>query len=149
MSRVVANERLVVQQKLADLNKGKLAEATARTEYLFNARLALFETLRPETNPYAAFQKLILEDRLQGVVLWDTNGSVVYPRAEPVLEDPASATGPLSEAWRREFGQSQYAEAAELYGQISREDDPRVALAAMLGRSRCLSKLGRRAEAVE
>ena len=149
MSRVVANERFVVQQKLAALYQDKLADATAKTEGLFAARLGGLDMIKPAANAYALFTRLVLENHFQGLVIWDADASLVYPRSVDVLGTETPSGNPLSAAWRQEFAQQQYSEAASLYARLASDADPRVAIEAMLGRSRCLSRLGRLNEAID
>jgi signal transduction histidine kinase len=149
MSRVVANERLVVREKLAALYQDKLADATAKTESLYTDRLASLDKIKPAANPYLLFRRLVLEENFQGVVVWDVDGSIVYPQSADVAGDDAPADGLLADARQQEFSRGQYAEAAQLYDQLSTASDPRVAVTAMVGRSRCLSRLGRLEEAID
>jgi signal transduction histidine kinase len=148
MSRVIANERLVVREKLAALYQDKLADATARTESLFTTRLASLDKIRPIANPYSFFRRLVLEDNCQGAVVWDTQGSVVYPRSTEAMGNDVSQNSPLAGAWHEEFAKKQYSEAAQLYDRFTTDADSRIVIAALAGKSRCLSKLGRLDEAI-
>ncbi len=148
MSRVIANERLVVRQKLSALYQDKLTDASARTGALFTNRLASLDNIKPDANPYAAFRRLVLENNFQGLVIWNADGNVVYPRTGEVLGNDVSAGSPLASAWHEEFAKRDFAEAVQLYDQFSTDGDPQVAVAAMAGKSRCLAKLGRRDEAI-
>ena len=55
MSRVVANERLVVKEKLAALYQDKLADAAKKTEVLYAAKLKALDKAEPTGNPYSFF----------------------------------------------------------------------------------------------
>ena len=149
MSRVIANERLVVRQKLAALYQDKLADANAKTEALFAARLGGLDKIKADGNPYAFFRRLVLENDFQGVVVWDGNGALVYPRAAEVLGEDAALGSPLAAARQAEFADRGFAVAMELYDRLTADADPRVAIAARAGKSRCLSRLGRLDEAIE
>src|SRR5271165_4068387 len=149
MSRVVANERLDVQQKLAALYQDKLTEATARTESLCSAWLASLGKIKPLTNPYALFRRLVLEENFQGLVAWHTNGSPLYPQPVEAAGNDAPPGSPLAEAHQREFAGGQFADAAQLYDRLSTDDDPSVAIAAIVGKSRCLSRLGQLEAAID
>ena len=149
MSRVIANERLVVRQKLTALYQDKLTDASAKTESLFAARLASLDKIKPAANPYALFRRLVLEENCQGVVVWDVDGSAVYPQLVDVAGSDTPTGSLLAEARQQEFARKQYAEAAQLYHQLSTDSDPRVAVTAIVGRSRCLSRLGRPEEAID
>ena len=149
MSRVIANERLVVRQKLTALYQDKLTDASAKTESTFAARIASLDRINPAANPYSFFRRLVLENNFQGVVLWNADGAVVYPRTTEVMGNDVSSASPLAGAWHEEFANRQYSDAAQLYDRFTTDGDPRVAIAAMAGKSRCLSRLGRLDEAIE
>jgi signal transduction histidine kinase len=80
--------------------------------------------------------------------VWETDGTLAYPQSADPAESDAAADSPLAEAWQREFANSQYAEAAELYQHSSTDTDPHVAIAALVGQSRCLARLNRPQEAI-
>ncbi|MGD0078616.1 MAG: ATP-binding protein, partial [Sedimentisphaerales bacterium] len=56
---------------------------------------------------------------------------------------------PLAEARKTEFAQKQYAEASGIYERFLMDSDARVAISAIMGKSRCLAKLGRVDEAID
>ncbi len=149
MSKAINNERLAVHQKLTALYQDKLADATAKTESLFKARLANLDQIKSSRNPYSAFRKLILEDGFQGAIFWNAEGSTIYPRATEPLGTDASPGSALADAWQLEFAKGQFSEAAEVYGRFTSDDDPHVAVAAIVGKSRCLARLGKIDEAIE
>jgi signal transduction histidine kinase len=148
MSRVIANERLVVRQKLSALYQDKLTEASGKTGALFTNRLAALDNLKPEANPYAAFRRLVLENNFQGLVIWNADGAVVYPRTGELLGNDFSAGSPLAGAWHEEFAKRDFTIAVQLYDRFTSDSDPQVAIGAVAGKSRCLAKLGRLDEAI-
>jgi signal transduction histidine kinase len=149
MSRVVANERLVVQQKLATVYQGKLADAGTKATASFTAWLASFDPIDPAGNPYGLFRPLVLEDGSRGMVLWNLDGELVYPRSGSLAGNTGNVDAPLAEAWQLELVEADYAQAAQLYGRLATELEPRLAGAALAGSIRCLAKLGRLDEAIE
>jgi signal transduction histidine kinase len=148
MSRVIINERLVVQQKLTALYRDKLADANAKTKSLFEARLAGLDRLNPTAGFYSQFRRLVLENNQQGMVVWDAEGTLIYPRTTDVLGNDVPPDSPLAAAWQDEFARRQYADAAERYKPFTEDNDPQVALGAITGRSRCLWRLGRLDDAI-
>ncbi len=148
MSRVIATERLVVRQKLAALYQDKLTDASAKTGTLFTNRLATLDNLKPESNPYAAFRRLVLEENFQGLAIWNADGAVVYPQTGELLGNDMSAGSPLASAWHEEFARRDFAEAVRRYDPFTSDNDPQVAIGAAAAKSRCLSKLGRLDEAI-
>lgn len=149
MSRVIANERLVVREKLAVLYQDKLTDATAKTESLYRNQIAALDKLKPADNPYSVFKHLVLESQSQGVVIWDASGALLYPRTTDALGNSVTANHPLAAAWQLEFAKNEYAGAAELYSQFTTNNAPQVAITALIGKARCLSRLNRLDEAIE
>ncbi len=148
MSRVIANERLVVQQKLATLYQDKLSEALAKTESLYKARVESLDKLKPTANPYALFGRVVLGSEFQGLVVWAPDGSVVFPESSGVPGPDVLADSPLAAAWREEFANHQYAAAVEMYERFVSSPDRLLEVPALMGKSRCLSRLGRVDEAI-
>jgi signal transduction histidine kinase/tetratricopeptide (TPR) repeat protein len=149
MNRVIANERLVVRQKLAALYQDKLTDATTLTETLVSNRLTQLARARASANPYSLIRRLIMDEGCLGAVIWSPDGSLVYPLSADAAGNDVAPESPLAEAWQREFAAGRPDEAAALYTHLVQNSDPQVALAARLGRSRCLAKLGRLREAIE
>src|SRR5438034_11473461 len=76
MSRLVANERLVIRQKLAALYWDKLTDAGTNAERLFAARLEALRKLNPDANPYSLLKTLVNDGTAEGLVLWSGDGSL-------------------------------------------------------------------------
>jgi signal transduction histidine kinase len=149
MSRVIANERLVVPQKLAALYKDRLADATARTDSLYARLIAGIGKVTPGPNPYRLFRHLVLENSAAGVVVWDENGAVQYPQPADVTGNDVPSNNPLAEAWQLEFAKRKYDAGAEAYGKFTMDADPHVAMTALGGKTRCLAKQGKVGEAID
>ena len=83
------------------------------------------------------------------MVIVDVSGAVVYPVSADVVGDDVVQGNPLAGAWQLEFTARQYSEAAQFYDRFLADNDLHVAIAAIMGKSRCLSRLGRLDEAIE
>jgi signal transduction histidine kinase len=151
MSRVVANERLVVQQKLATLYQDKLTEAGEQAWLRISARFDVYSETDWTMNPYGLLTALVLEDGFQGMVFWDADGTQIYPSVgDPSSLDAPSADRYIAEAWQKEFVEQDYAEAAGLYEVLAAAaEQPHLAQIALAGQVRCLSRLERWEEAIE
>jgi signal transduction histidine kinase/tetratricopeptide (TPR) repeat protein len=149
MSRVVANERLVAREKLATLYQDKLVDAAAKTKVLCAAKLSTLDKIKPAANPYSIFTQLVLENDFQGMILLNADGLVVYPVSVYVMSNDVASDSPLADARQLEFKTRQYSEAAQLYDKFAMDNDPHVAIAAIMGKSRCLSRLGQLDDAIE
>jgi len=149
MSRVVANERLVAREKLSALYQDKLVDAAAKTKSLCAAKINTLDKIKPAANPYSIFTQVVLENDFQGVVVLDASGAVVYPASVDVTSGDARPDNPLADARQLEFKTRQYPEAEQLYDKFTTDKDPHVAVAAITGKSRCLSRLGRLDDAIE
>lgn len=148
MQRVIENERLVVRQKLTALYQDKLVDAGSRTERALTNLATELDRLTADTAPYATFREVVLAKNLQGTVLWDQTGALVYPTRASVLGVARSSDHPLALAWDAEFAQQDYSAAVRFYEVWLDDADPAVAAAAATGKSRCLAKLQRLDEAI-
>ncbi len=149
MSRIVANERLVVREKLASLYQDKLLDAAAKTEALCADRIKALDEIKPSSNPYSFLTQLVLENGFQAVLVLDADGAIVYPASVNVALGQVRPDSPLADAWQLEFTDRKYTEAAIAYDRFSLDNDPHVAITAIMGKSRCLSRLGRLDEAIQ
>ncbi len=149
MSRVVANERLVVREKLAAIYQDKLLDVADKTEALCADKTKILDEIQPASNPYSTLTKLVLENGFQGVIVLDADGAVVYPTSVNVALGQVRPDGPLADARQLEFTARRYDEAATAYDRFSLDSDPHVAITAVIGKSRCLYRLGRFDEAID
>ncbi len=144
MSRVVANERLVVQQKLATIYQAKLKDAGEQARHRFNTRFDAYQNTNWALNPYGLLRGLVLEEDFQGVVIWDLDGTRVYPSTGvPSFSNDPSFDRSMALAWQVEFVELDYAAAAGQYEHLAAAADPRLAQTALAGQVRCLSRLER------
>jgi signal transduction histidine kinase len=150
MSRVVANERLVVQQKLSALYQEKLADAGEQAWLRIIAQLGAYEETNGALYPYDLLQGLVLEEHFQGVMIWNAEGEQVYPSVADTsfINEPPFEQA-MARAWRAEFQEQNYAAAAALYEDLTDVGDQHLAQLAMAGQVRCLSRLERWEDAVE
>ncbi len=149
MSRAVSNERLVIREKLAAIYQDKLTQANQKAAEICAANISILNKTEQNANPYLLFKHLVLEHNFEGVVAFDSKSAVVYPVPGDVISDTAQQDNDFAAARQLEFTGRQYAEAADSYGRFSADKDPRIAVAAIMGKSRCLSKLGWLDDAIE
>jgi signal transduction histidine kinase len=149
MSRVVANERLATKEKLASLYQDKLNNAVSKTEAICAVKISDLDKIDPQENPYTTFKLLVLDRNFQGVVIQDTAGNMIYPVSGSITGGEIIQNSLLAEAQKLEFAQKQYAEASGIYEGFLTDNNPRIAISAIMGKSRCLSKLGRVDEAID
>jgi len=148
MSRAVSNERLVIREKLAAIYQDKLAQANQKAAETCAANINILDKTGQSTNPYSLFKQLVLEHNFEGLVAFDSKSAVIYPVLGDIISDTAQQDNDFAAARQLEFTAKQYAEAAESYGKFSADNDPQIAVAAIMGKSRCLSKLGRFDDAI-
>ena len=139
MSRAVANERLVIRQKLAALYEGRLMEAGELAAGRIARQLEELDRREWTQDPYGLLEGLVLEKGFQGVVVWGPDGLPVFPSTGSLPDSNDEMSAPLSEAWNLEFNDKEYAAAAEQYGRLAESGDTR----ALAGQVRCLVKLNR------
>ena len=144
-----SNERLVIREKLAAIYQDKLALANQNAVETCAANISILDKTGQNENPYSLFKQLVLERNFEGVVAFDSKSAVIYPVLGDIISSTAQQDNDFASARQLEFTNRQYADAAESYGRFSADKDPKIAVAAIMGRSRCLSKLGRLDDAME
>ena len=155
MSQGVRNVRLAVRQKLTDVYQQRLDRFSARVDALWSARI---DSLRQSA---ATYQPVELFEQLAGrgekpdasavcdaVVICDSGGKPLYPVAADG-EHPDALPEEFNRAWSAEFIEADFAAAAGLYGEIANSSvGDSVRYPALMGRIRCLRKMGELEKAV-
>ncbi len=155
MSQGVRNVRLAVRQKLTDVYQQRLDRFSARVDALWSARV---DSLRQSA---ATYQPVELFEQLAGrggkldasavcdaVVICDSGGKPLYPVAADG-EHPDALPEEFNRAWSAEFIEADFAAAAGLYGEIANSSvGDSVRYPALMGRIRCLRKMGELEKAV-
>jgi signal transduction histidine kinase len=150
MSRAVKNERLAVRQKLSDIYRQRLETLSNRIDELWSARIdALEQQAAMQRQPVEIFEKLVSRDtKVEGskicdaIIILDNNGKLIYP-VTGGGEPPAGFSDELNVAWSVEFTLEDFAGAARLYEQIADSIvDDYTRYSALMGKVRCLKKLG-------
>ena len=139
MSRVVINERLVIRQKLGALYEGELKEASAKAKHQLHVQLDALNSTDWLKDPNGLLRRLVLEEQLQGVLIWSSDGSPAFPSAGDPSASNVLSEEQLNAAWQLEFVEQNIEAAAEQYAQLTTSGDPRAAA----GQIRCLAKLER------
>ncbi|MEK7992664.1 MAG: HAMP domain-containing sensor histidine kinase, partial [Planctomycetota bacterium] len=148
MSQGVRNVRLAVRQRLTDIYQQRLDSFSARVDALWSARI---DSLRQNA---ATYQPVEMFDLLAGrgvnpdapavcdaLVICDSGGKPLYPA--PDGEHPDALPEEFNRAWSAEFIEADFTAAAGLYGQIADSDvGESVRYSALMGRIRCLRKMG-------
>lgn len=142
MGEVVKNERLVVRQKLVDFYTDRLADVTAKMGRAWADRCRGLAEESAALEPRERFLRATVHSAFDGLILYDATGNQLYPA---LATDGGTLTRPtevFADAWELEFVTQDYARAAARYEQYARISDGRARLAARVGKSRCLAKLG-------
>jgi len=146
MSEVVKSERLAVRQRLTSVYKARLAEAMAQVEQKWVERCRVLEGLSV-VHPYHQFLPAMGQSGYAGALVYDESGRRLYPvlaTDEGVLR---GSFADFADAVEMEV-RGQYEQAVERYEQYARISDNEGRLAAWIGKSRALVRLGRLDEAV-
>jgi len=148
MSQAVKNERLAVQQKLTKIYQEQLARATQKADQSWSESIKFLDAKKTAVHPYLSFLSLMVERGFDGLVIYDAEGKRTYPLLTADVNSPAESLEEFTDAWQLEFSERRFAEAAELYEQKAKHGSDYVRLAALIGKSRCLAKLGQLDEAI-
>lgn len=145
MSEVVKNERLVVWQRLVTPYENQLAEAAAKTEEQWVEYCKLLER-RPSAHFYRQLVSAAVQNDYDALLVYDETGNRLYPALSADAGNRPSEE--FADAWELEFIKQEYQQAADRYEEYSRISDDHGRLAACIGKSRSLVKLGNLDEAI-
>ncbi len=145
MSEVVRNERLVVGQRLITPYENQLTEAAAKAEEQWLEYCKLLER-RPAAHFYRQLVSAAVQNDYDALLVYDETGSRLYPVLSVDADKRPSED--FADAWELEFVKQEYQQAADRYEEYSRISDDHGRLAACIGKSRSLAKLGNLDEAI-
>lgn len=149
MTRVVKNERLAVRQKLIDIYQQQLTDAQRKIDNTWSQKLKTLDEKIAGTFSYESFNWLVTQDGYDGLLVYDVEGKRIYPLLYVDLNTLSEPAEEFTQTWQLEFTEQNFAGAAELYEQKTLSPDKYVRFSALIGKSRCLLKLGRLQDAVE
>ncbi len=145
MSEVVGNERLASRQKVLSIKQQQLTKLTQDSDRDWSQNISLLSKSKTSAHPYESFLLFTVESGYDGLIVFDNSGKRVYPSGS----ERTSESDSIREVERSEFSEGDYAKAAKLYHGLAGAINSRTKLKAILGYSRCMDKLGRRAEAIK
>jgi len=171
MNQAVKNERLVVRQKLVTLYQDRLNSTVQETDKRWAENCRSLDTAAFKEHPYKTLISAVDKCYCDGLIIYDTKGKRIYPSLSADQGSTIEPSEIFSNAWKMEFIDRDYVEAAKLYeenaksgadllqlasrireklsGQQATFSPDYIQLAALIGKSRCLTKLGRLDEAIE
>ncbi len=149
MSQAVRNERLAVKQKLTDIYQQRLDTLGKNVDDLWLDRINSVRQKAAECQGVEIFGLFAGGDdgtddlyNCDAVVIYDSNGTLVYPLAGGA-DYPSELPEEFNKAWAAEFIEKDFTRSIGLYGRIAESNvDDYVRCSALMGRVRCLRKLG-------
>jgi len=149
ITQVVRNERLAVRQKLIKIYQEQSIRAAQKSEQDWQEKVEFFYGTEKVIHPYGGFLLLATEKGFDGLVVYDKQGNQIYPMLAIDAKSAADSLGEFNDAWQLEFVERNYTKAAKLYEQKTQSYNDLVRLTAIIGKGRCLAKLGRLDEAID
>jgi signal transduction histidine kinase len=151
MRAAMESERLAVRQRLADAYRVQLEAANQSVVEEWRKQLAALEAAAGELPAAEAFQRCIALGTCDSAVVLNAEGGIAYPNVATASTPELSPD--YDQAWqsaqRKEFAAGDLVGATEAYSRIAEESsDESLAARAEQAQARCLSRLGRREEAV-
>jgi len=147
MTAAVRNERIAVRQKLVDSYTGKASAMASVIAQTAKNRQSGLPAQAESLEKQPCIQEV--PSAFTGIIVLDEKGDVTYPVLNDLQEiEPPQLSPPLQNAWRLEFVEKLYAQAAQAYQQmIDPNTGPALRQTALAGQARCLSQAGKLAEA--
>jgi signal transduction histidine kinase len=149
MSEVIRNERLAIRQKLVTIYREQLTRTVQQVNEAWSKNYRFLDTQDPNAHFYQVLAAVTRNNFCDGLLICDSSGISLYPTASLETDSLAQKSSSFTEAWQLEFDKQEFAQAAELFDRISREGDDLTSLTALIGKSRCLSKLGMMDQAIK
>jgi hypothetical protein len=148
ISQVVSNERLAVRQKLITIYREQLEKTLHQTDIRLSQYYELLDDKRIQAHPYRNRFFAVGQNNFAGLVVYNAEGQRIYPLLSFETDSEVESSADFKDAWQFEFVEHRFSQAAEIYEQEAMYGDERVRLAALIGKSRCLSKLEKLDEAI-
>jgi signal transduction histidine kinase len=146
MNKAVGNEQLAMRQRLAEAYRGQLAVVQQLLETHWQQTADALDTTARETSAAVLFTKQVRENAVDALVIYDTNGMVLYPDRISV-----SRVEPLDPDWiaAHQYEGRDLAAAAALYGRLAEQaTNSNLAAQALQAQARCLVQAGQPAAAI-
>jgi len=147
MNEVVKSERLGVRQRLVTPYENQLAEAAAKVEEQWTQYCRFLER-RPSVHFYRQLVSAAVSNDCDALLVYDEAGKRLYPALSADQGNQPSSED-FADAWELEFIKQEYQQAADRYDEYSRISDDHGRLAACIGKSRSLAKLGELDQAID
>ncbi len=148
ISQVISNERLAVRQKLITVYKEQLEKNLHQPDRRLSLYYGLLDNKEIQAHPYRKKLFALEQNNFAGLVLYNAEGKLVYPLLSSEVDSTVESSADFKDVWELEFVEHKFAQAAEIYERKIVDNDDRVSMAALIGKSRCLAKLERLDEAV-
>jgi signal transduction histidine kinase len=149
MSEVVRNERLAIRQKLVTIYREQLTRTVKQVNDSWSQNYKFLDTQDPNAHPYQVLAAVTRNNFCDGLLIYDSAGTYIYPTISTETGVPSQPSAAFTEAWQLEFVNQEFARAAELYDQITKDSNDLTRLTAFIGKSRCLAKLDMPDQAIE
>jgi len=148
MTQAVKNVQLAARQQLITVYEDKLTKASRETNDSWSTQFEQLDRLIDQNTPSETFSELF-KANYYSVIIYDEQGRRLYPLISSDVNTPVEAAEEFSDAWEMEFADREFSKAAKLYEQKADSNDTYLRLSALIGKARCLAKLGNQEQAVE
>ncbi|TWU59312.1 Signal-transduction histidine kinase senX3 [Rubripirellula tenax] len=151
MREAVRNERLASNQRLRDAYQIQLQSATQKVRQGWADELGRSAAIVDTKPPSVAFETIVASGNVDGALIRDDEGRLVYPESSRAGNKTINIVAPLwSKASRLEFVEKRFDEASKAYQQLTQTtSDPILLAQIQQALVRCLLKLNRRDDAIE
>ena len=148
MNAAIRNERLATRQKWADIFRPQLLSLQEGLKKHWEELGTKLDEIVRTNHPTAAFAKAIEAGLADSVLLFDTEGRLIYPNVAT-----AKPTEDVDRRWadagQLEYREKDYSRAAEVYHALAREaTNADVAARGWQARARCLTRASQSEAAV-
>src|SRR6185436_13039212 len=140
MGAAMRNERFAARQRLADAYRSQLSSSRAQLEAYWEEKAGELERLAQTNSAPAAFARCVLSGSVDGVVILDEQGRVIYPNTPTGPDaDSRELETAGSEAGQLEYLRKDFIASARSYEALAKAaTNVNVAARALQAAARCL-----------
>jgi signal transduction histidine kinase len=147
MTQAVKNVQLAARQRLIDVYQQDLRDASRKANEIWQDNLKSIDKKIADRGAFGTLSDLMKMD-YDGAIAYAKTGERIYPVLSADVNDWVDPAENFRDAWHLEFAKRDYGGAIEVYEQKAQSKKLRIELGALIGKSRCLAKLGQSESAI-
>jgi signal transduction histidine kinase len=139
MSAAMRNERFASRERLAEVYRSQLSSVRMRFNQYWQETATELDRRTSQSSPASAFARAVQSGRVDSVLIFDSNGKILYPNTASQFEAPSEFENQWKEANGLEYLRHDFIAAARHYETLAAQATNLNAIAlARQAQARCL-----------